>query len=221
MRGLELQHQSLLPLGQAALLFAFTTTPAGRTRGVLKKRVGHASLHFGETTNRPHDEITVKLGLLFLDWLGNSEMFFQPASCFVRQVLMLSITIVLGWLTVIDEGETDNNLAHFYQACLTEWMRVLVTGGRLAILIDVDNVATMMQAMQVTGSLRIQVHREPFRLGRLQATVIVAVICDDRMMMIDSGSATMWVEPSTVLPWEGDGRLESFTCRLIAVSRTV
>ena len=90
-----------------------------------------------------------------------------------------------------------SDLEAFYGECLQEWTRVLATKGRLAVLIDVDNADTMIQAMQQVGCLQLKVRREPFRLGRLQATVLVATKLEEPL------ATAAVTHPATVLSWEG------------------
>lgn len=85
------------------------------------------------------------------------------------------------------------DLAVFYRECLTEWIRVCK--GRLVVLIDVENAEAMVQAMRDTKVLQLEVHREPFRLGRLLATVLVAT-----RIPSCGGPAS---EPLAALSWEG------------------
>lgn len=89
-------------------------------------------------------------------------------------------------------GSEIMDLAVFYQECLHEWTRVCK--GRFVILIDTENAETMIQAIRDTGVLQLDVHREPFRLGRLSATVLVAT---------RAVSTIKANEPLTILPWEG------------------
>lgn len=91
-------------------------------------------------------------------------------------------------------GHDIASLDAFYRQCLAEWTRVLAPHGRLAILIDVPNAAAMIRALQDDHVWQLQVHRQAFRLGRLQATVLVAVKRTDRQPLLP---------PATVLPWEG------------------
>eukprot|EP00977_Amphora_coffeiformis_P027191 scaffold34595_cov160-Amphora_coffeaeformis.AAC.1 len=96
-----------------------------------------------------------------------------------------------------------SDLEKFYRECLKEWTRVLAAKGRLAVLIDVENADTMIQAAQDAGCLQLRVHREPFRLGRLQATVLVAIKLEEVDRDKLAVSATTTTQPATVLPWEG------------------
>ena len=106
-----------------------------------------------------------------------------------------SVNVILTCPPFGKQFGQGTNLELFYGQCLTEWMRVLAMGGRVAILIDIGNAEAMIHAMKNTGVLQLQIHREPFRLGRLEATVLVATKT--------TSSDNVSVEPATVLPWEG------------------
>lgn len=94
------------------------------------------------------------------------------------------------------------DLDTFYRNCVTEWVRVC--RGRMVTLIDTENADRMVRAMEQqqnndTGrALQLIVRREPFRLGRLMATVLVAIRTNAAKRI-----NTNHDEPSHVLPWEG------------------
>ena len=76
---------------------------------------------------------------------------------------------------------------------IQEWTRVVAFDGRMLTLIDVGNAQSWVDALQRYG-WQLQVRRIPFRLGRLQATVLVAVL---------STKQPMNDPPSGTLSWEG------------------
>ena len=115
----------------------------------------------------------------------------------------------------------------FYRDCLVEWARVLKPGRSLVVLIDTENAPRVLEAIHATKVLQLDVHREPFRLGRLQATVLVAsrktgspvVVAAPIAPLASSSSTTTtrtatnnnfaaaavgMVAVGTALPWEGD-----------------
>lgn len=83
-----------------------------------------------------------------------------------------------------------DSLPTLYDEWVREWTRVLKQ--RMVLLVDVAHEDVALQAIANNQHLSLIVHREPFRLGRLQATVIVA----DKNIR---GKGT----PLRRLPWEG------------------
>ncbi|VEU44442.1 unnamed protein product [Pseudo-nitzschia multistriata] len=99
---------------------------------------------------------------------------------------------------------TNEALQASYRDWLREWTRVLDPHhGRIALLVDVDHQAEALAAIRATGSLRVRVLREPFRLGRLKATVIVAD-ADPNNKADDGGCNSSGVLKR--FPWEGTAK---------------
>lgn len=102
-------------------------------------------------------------------------------------------------------NSNEDILAVSYRDWLREWARVLHPQiGRIVLLVDVDHQEEALEAIAATKSLHVTVVREPFRLGRVKATVIIADAMtphnnnDDEDTTKELSSA-----PLARLPWEG------------------
>jgi hypothetical protein len=102
-------------------------------------------------------------------------------------------------------NSNEDILAVSYRDWLREWSRVLhPTIGRIVLLVDVDHQEEALGAIVATKSLRVTVVREPFRLGRVKATVIVADAMTPHNNDDDEDSTKeLSSAPLTRLPWEG------------------
>ena len=112
-----------------------------------------------------------------------------------------------------DNGSTTTNsnsedlLAASYRDWLHEWTRVLdPQNGLIALLVDVDHQQEALDAIASTGTLRVAILREAFRLGRVKATVIVADAMprnktDDNTQQ--NSAKPIVSDPLSRFPWEG------------------
>ena len=61
----------------------------------------------------------------------------------------------------------EKDSENFYEELLKEWSKVLKDNGRIAILLDMDNVPSMMDAMRSANCTVDQCHKPSFQLGRI------------------------------------------------------
>lgn len=99
------------------------------------------------------------------------------------------------------------SLSSSYRDWLREWTRILnPQNGRIALLVDVDHQKEALDAIAATGCLRVTVVREPFRLGRVRATVIVADTKKPERSTANTkngATKTIFPDPLSRFPWEG------------------
>jgi len=114
---------------------------------------------------------------------------------------------------VDNDNDNEKALATSYKEWLHEWTRVLdPNNGRIALLVDVDHQKEALAAIHATNSLRVTVLRDPFRLGRLRATVIVADVdvnadASSSLEVVTEGTIHTSSAPLTRFPWEGTAKL--------------
>jgi len=101
----------------------------------------------------------------------------------------------------------EKSLSLSYRDWLHEWTRILnPQNGRIALLVDVDHQEEALDAIAATRSLEVTVIREPFRLGRVRATVIVAdtkIQEQSNSNTKNNGAKSMFPDPLSRFPWEG------------------
>jgi SAM-dependent methyltransferase len=87
-----------------------------------------------------------------------------------------SVAVILTCPPFGRQFSRGSDLNVLYREWIDEWARVLDPHcGRMALLVDIDHEEDALAAIRgANRKLKVVVHREPFRLGRLQATVIVA-----------------------------------------------
>jgi hypothetical protein len=102
------------------------------------------------------------------------------------------------------QNPNEDILAASYRDWLREWVRVLHPQiGRIVLLVDVDHEEEALEAIAATKSLRVTVVREPFRLGRVRATVIVADAMTPHNNDDEDTTKELLSVPLARFPWEG------------------
>ncbi len=101
----------------------------------------------------------------------------------------------------------EESLAVSYRDWLREWTRILdPQNGRIALLVDIDHQKEALDAIASTGVLHVAVLREPFRLGRVKATVIVADAKGSDGAVQDNGTESKLPDPLSRFTWEGNAK---------------
>ena len=101
-----------------------------------------------------------------------------------------------------------SDLPSLYQDWLREWIRVLCPqGGRLVLLVNLETQDMALRAIEDTQRMVVRIHREPFRLGRLQATVIVADVISSSDESANANDRR--AKPLRHFPWENPHVRES------------
>lgn len=99
----------------------------------------------------------------------------------------------------------ESDLPSLYREWMKEWTRVLDPhGGQMALLVDVDHEDVALAAIRETNRLQVKIHRDPFRLGRLKATVIVSEMSSAQTV----GQEQVQLQPSPMrrFIWESNAK---------------
>ena len=108
------------------------------------------------------------------------------------------------------DSNPEDVLATSYREWLREWTRILDPNhGRIALLVDVEHQQEALDAVASTGALDVTVLREPFRLGRVKATVIVAdALPQEKRKVAIRNSGKEWIsmKPHSRFLWEGTSK---------------
>ena len=104
-------------------------------------------------------------------------------------------------------SNVEESLALSYRDWLREWTRILdPQNGRIALLVDIDHQKEALDAIASTGVLQVTVLREPFRLGRVKATVIVADAKGSDGSAQDNDTKSKLPDPLSRFIWEGNAK---------------